>query len=55
MPEGGEAFDYQDRRFVVEKMDSHRIATVRIEPVPEPPAAEPATPESPAPVQRAGD
>jgi len=55
MPEGGEAFDYQDRRFVVEKMDSHRIATVRIEPVPEPPAAEPAAPESPAPVQRAGD
>jgi CBS domain containing-hemolysin-like protein len=56
MPEGGEAFDYQDRRFVVEKMDGHRIATVRIEPVPEPPAAaEPAAPESSAPVQRAGD
>ncbi len=56
MPEGGEALDYEGRRFVVEKMDGHRIATVRIEPVPEPPAAaEPAAPESPASVQRAGD
>jgi CBS domain containing-hemolysin-like protein len=61
MPEGGEAFDYEGRRFVVEKMDGHRIATVRIEPVPTPPAAaEPAAPESSAPespasVQRAGD
>jgi putative hemolysin len=34
IPEGGEAFDYEGRRFVVEKMDGHRIATVRIEPVP---------------------
>ncbi len=51
MPAGGEAFDYEGRRFVVEKMDGHRIATVRIEPVPAPPAAAvPATP-----VQRAGD
>ena len=56
MPEGGEAFDYEGRRFVVEKMDGHRIATVRIEPVPAPPeSAEPAAPESSAPVQRAGD
>jgi CBS domain containing-hemolysin-like protein len=39
MPEGGEALDYEGRRFVVEKMDGHRIATVRIEPVPEAPAA----------------
>src|SRR3981081_153387 len=58
MPEGGEAFDYEGRRFVVEKMDGHRIATVRIEPGPTPPAA--AAPESPVPessasVQRAGD
>src|SRR6202165_626984 len=53
MPEGGEAFDYEGRRFVVEKMDGHRIATVRIEPVPTP--AESAAPESPASVQRAGD
>jgi putative hemolysin len=53
MPAGGEAFDYEGRRFVVEKMDSHRIATVRIEPVPAPPA--PAAQVSPAPVQRAGD
>jgi magnesium and cobalt exporter, CNNM family len=34
VPTGGEAFDYQGRRFVVEKMDGHRIATVRIEPIP---------------------
>ncbi|MGA7290065.1 MAG: hemolysin family protein [Terriglobales bacterium] len=33
MPTGGEAFDYEGRRFIVEKMDGHRIATVRIEPV----------------------
>ena len=38
MPTGGEAFDYEGRRFVVEKMEGHRIATVRIEPVPAPPA-----------------
>src|SRR5882762_7866125 len=48
MPEGGEVVDFEGRRFVVEKMDGHRIATVRIEPVPTPPAAaEPAAPESP--------
>jgi len=50
MPAGGEAFDYEGRRFVVEKMDGHRIATVRIEPVPVPPASVPATAS-----QRAGD
>ena len=50
MPAGGEAFDYEGRRFVVEKMDGHRIATVRIELVPAPPAAASATP-----VRRAGD
>jgi CBS domain containing-hemolysin-like protein len=38
MPAGGEAFDYEGRRFVVEKMDGHRIAMVRIEPLPEVPA-----------------
>jgi putative hemolysin len=43
MPAGGEAFDYEGRRYVVEKMDGHRIATVRIELVPA------------APAQRAGD
>jgi magnesium and cobalt exporter, CNNM family len=52
MPAGGEAFDYEGRRFVVEKMDGHRIATVRIEPVPAPQAAA-AVPATPA--QRAGD
>ena len=51
MPTGGEAFDYEGRRFVVEKMDGHRIATVRIEPVPAPPAST----VLPASVQRAGD
>src|SRR5271156_1450091 len=51
MPAGGEALDYEGRRFVVEKMDGHRIATVRIEPVP---VTQPAT-VSPAPVERAGD
>ena len=56
MPEGGEALDYEGRHFVVDKMDGHRIATVRIEPAPTPPAAAaPAAPESPASVQRAGD
>jgi len=43
MPAGGEAFDYEGRRFVVEKMDGHRIATVRIELLPA------------APAQRTGD
>ena len=51
MPAGGEAFDYEGRRFVVEKMDGHRIATVRIEPVPAPPASVAVA----TPVQRAGD
>jgi CBS domain containing-hemolysin-like protein len=31
LPTGGEAFDYEGRRFIVEKMEGHRIATVRIE------------------------
>jgi CBS domain containing-hemolysin-like protein len=53
MPAGGEAFDYEGRRFVVEKMEGHRIATVRIEPVPAAPA--PATAVPPTSVQRAGD
>ncbi len=48
MPAGGEAFDYEGRRFVVEKMEGHRIATVRIEPVPVAPASPPAA-------QRVGD
>src|SRR5271170_5111093 len=53
MPLGGETFDYEGRRFVVEKMDGHRIATVRIEPMPVAPASEVSVP--PASVQRAGD
>jgi putative hemolysin len=34
MPTGGETFDYDGRRFAVEKMDGHRVASVRIEPLP---------------------
>src|SRR5450755_701270 len=52
MPAGGEAFDYEGRRFVVEKMDGHRIATVRVEPVAAP---TPATTRPAASVQKAGD
>src|SRR5579862_1578486 len=33
MPTGGESFEYEGRRFVAEKMDGHRVATVRIEPL----------------------
>lgn len=33
MPKGGESFDYQGRRYVVERMDAYRVAQVRIEPV----------------------
>ncbi len=50
MPAGGEAFDYEGRRFVVEKIEGHRIATVRIEPEP----AVTAAPEA-AVAERAGD
>jgi putative hemolysin len=39
MPVGGEAFDYEGRHFVVEKMEGHRIASVRIEPARVEPAA----------------
>ena len=34
IPREGESFDHDGRRFIVEKMDGHRIATVRIEPAP---------------------
>jgi putative hemolysin len=57
MPAGGETFEYEGRRFVVEKMDVHRIASVRIEPVPAPALSAP-TPDAQLPVksaQRAGD
>src|SRR5216684_560037 len=56
IPKESDTFEYESRRFVVGKMEGNRIATVRIEPVPTPPAtAVPAAPESPASVQRAGD
>ncbi len=35
IPREGDAFDYEGRRFVVEKMDAHRVATVRIAAIPE--------------------
>jgi putative hemolysin len=38
MPTGGETFEYHGRRFVVDKMDGHRVALVRIEPVKTEPA-----------------
>ena len=53
LPAGGEAFDYEGRRFVVDKMDGHRIATVRIGPVPVAPVA--ASPVSAESAQQAGD
>ena len=34
MPKGGESFEYQGRRFVIERMDGHRVALVRVEPAP---------------------
>ena len=34
MPSAGESIEYQGRRFVVEKMDGHGVAQVRIELVP---------------------
>jgi putative hemolysin len=33
MPRGGESFEYEGRRFVVERMDAYRVAQVRIEPI----------------------
>jgi putative hemolysin len=43
MPVGGESFEYEGRRFVVEKMDGNRVALVRIDLMPT------------APAQQAGD
>ncbi len=34
IPKEGDTFEYEGRRFVVDKMEGNRIATVRIEPVP---------------------
>ena len=41
IPHEGDAFDFEGRRFVIEKMDGNRIASIRIEPLPA--------------IQRAGD
>jgi CBS domain containing-hemolysin-like protein len=51
LPAGGEFFDYEGRRFIVEKMEGHRIATVRIERAPVPAQAQSAS----ATMQHAGD
>ncbi len=53
MPTGGESFEYQGRRFVVERMDGHRVAQVRIEPVKAEGPANPAQAAQPAPAQAA--
>ncbi len=50
VPTGGESFEYQGRRFVVDKMDGHRIALVRIEPLPA--ATVPSISPTPAPEGR---
>jgi putative hemolysin len=50
IPTGGEAFHYEGRRFVVEKIEGHRIATVRVEPIPASQSTLPAVS-----AQRAGD
>ncbi len=34
IPRAGDFFDYDGRRYVVEKMEGNRIATVRVEPIP---------------------
>jgi putative hemolysin len=43
IPREGDTFDFEGRRFVIEKMDGNRVASVRIEPLPA------------AAVQKAGD
>jgi putative hemolysin len=64
LPAGGESIDYGGRRFTVEKMEGHRIATVRIEPIPaaaqtqstQTPPTQPQSPEKqPATMHHAGD
>jgi putative hemolysin len=52
MPAGGETFEYEGRRFAVEKMDGLRVASVRIDPLPAaptPPAADLTTSASAGP------
>jgi CBS domain containing-hemolysin-like protein len=53
MPTGGESFEYQGRRFVVERMDGHRVAQVRIEPIKAEGPAISAQAALPAPAQAA--
>jgi CBS domain containing-hemolysin-like protein len=43
LPQAGDTFEFEHRRFTVEEMDGHRVAKVRIEmleePQPEPAAS----------------
>ena len=55
LPSAGESFDYESRRFTVEKMEGHRIATVRIEPTPAPPLPAQTQTGTAATMHHAGD
>jgi putative hemolysin len=52
MPTAGDSFEFEGRRFVVERMDAYRVAQVRIEPVRTEPAQSPVVPTTSA--ERAG-
>src|ERR1700686_382537 len=53
MPAGGESIDYEGRRFTVERMEGHRIATVRIEPIPAAPSQQPQGSQTQSPEKQA--
>src|ERR1035441_9708611 len=52
MPKGGESFEYQGRRFVIERMDGHRVALVRVEPAPPEPLSPQISPVGTASTQK---
>jgi CBS domain containing-hemolysin-like protein len=54
MPTGGESFEYQGRRFAIERMDGHRVALVRIELLKAESTATPPQPLSPGSIQKTG-
>src|ERR1700692_4335913 len=53
MPAGGESIDYDGRRFTVEKIELHRIASVRIEPIPAAPSQQPQGSQTQSPEKQA--
>ena len=53
MPTAGDSFEFEGRRFIVERMDAYRVAQVRIEPVRVEPAPSPVVPTTSA--QKASD